>query len=390
MGSVQIDRLYREGVAALRAGDKQTARDRLLKVVELEQTHEQAWLWLSACVETREEQIVCLENVLTINPDNAAARRGLAQLGVLPDRVETPSPASRRAPSPSVAPPRAIDSQREDLLTGRKQPRSAHIDDDSWRNPLVETQTANADRLLKEMDKADLPEGADTSLLNLFDAWVNALIFSRRGAYDVEMKIAGFGRIFFNLALAGLLAGVIGALVYGLLLVPLGGIEGFLALTDTPLPDLESLELLKQTINQLGFASIIINVLSLMVGRVIYGFIVSMVADRLGTKGETLSTIHALSIASVAQQVVLLIPVVILIAMLATSMPLQTASAVFIPVGVAYSIYQLAQDINAVAASNPGFGIGRSFLSLILANAVISVFFCCCSFGAGFLTSLPS
>src|SRR5690242_9346094 len=79
--SQDLDQLYREGVAAIRAGDKTTARDKLTTVVRANPTHEQAWLWLSAVVNTDEERITCLQNVLTINPNNEAARRGLKKLG---------------------------------------------------------------------------------------------------------------------------------------------------------------------------------------------------------------------------------------------------------------------------------------------------------------------
>ena len=41
-------------------------------------------MWLSGAVETDEERRICLENVLTINPDNVLARKGLLKLGPAP------------------------------------------------------------------------------------------------------------------------------------------------------------------------------------------------------------------------------------------------------------------------------------------------------------------
>src|SRR5450432_208102 len=92
-----IDAMVQEGIAAIKAGRTSDAKAVLMKAVELDEQNEQAWLWLSACVETTSEQQICLENVLAINPSNEKARKGLAaitkktgQLPPLPD----PLPAS--------------------------------------------------------------------------------------------------------------------------------------------------------------------------------------------------------------------------------------------------------------------------------------------------------
>lgn len=69
--------LLRAGVAAARAGRREEARRLLARVVEQDERNVQAWLWLSGVVETLEERELCLENVLTLDPANDAARRGL-------------------------------------------------------------------------------------------------------------------------------------------------------------------------------------------------------------------------------------------------------------------------------------------------------------------------
>jgi hypothetical protein len=69
-----------DGVTALLQGDKDTARDLLLQVVQTDERSEEGWLWLSGAVDDPEDQQVALENVLDINPTNEAARQGLAWL----------------------------------------------------------------------------------------------------------------------------------------------------------------------------------------------------------------------------------------------------------------------------------------------------------------------
>lgn len=72
--------LLQYGMAALKAGDTVKARDVLTQVTELDPRNEVAWLWLSGAVTTDAEKRRCLEQVIAINPQNAAAQRGLAML----------------------------------------------------------------------------------------------------------------------------------------------------------------------------------------------------------------------------------------------------------------------------------------------------------------------
>lgn len=72
-----VNGMVKEAIRAYRAGKTDEAQALLLKATELDETNEQAWMWLSAVVDDIEDQIVCLENVLTINPDNTTAQRGL-------------------------------------------------------------------------------------------------------------------------------------------------------------------------------------------------------------------------------------------------------------------------------------------------------------------------
>lgn len=84
------------GIAALKAGDRAQARELLLRVVEVTEDNEVAWLWLSGAMETAVDQRVCLENVLALNPANETAQRGLARLAA--------QPAWRITPDHSVEP----------------------------------------------------------------------------------------------------------------------------------------------------------------------------------------------------------------------------------------------------------------------------------------------
>lgn len=77
---IQVSEWLREGVAAAQAGRRAEARALLMRVIEANERSEQAWLWLSGVVDTDEERLICLENVLTLNPDNVRARAGMKWL----------------------------------------------------------------------------------------------------------------------------------------------------------------------------------------------------------------------------------------------------------------------------------------------------------------------
>ena len=79
-GENQISEWLRAGIAAAKANRRDEARELLLRVVEADEEIEQAWLWLSGVVDSDEDRLIALENVLEINPDNAQARAGVKWL----------------------------------------------------------------------------------------------------------------------------------------------------------------------------------------------------------------------------------------------------------------------------------------------------------------------
>jgi predicted Zn-dependent protease len=72
--------LLKQGIAALKAGQKTEACRLLKQVVEQDKDNEAAWLWLSGAMDTDHERIRCLRETLRINPNNEHARHGLEKL----------------------------------------------------------------------------------------------------------------------------------------------------------------------------------------------------------------------------------------------------------------------------------------------------------------------
>ena len=77
------DTMLNEAIEALHKGDQARAKDLLTRLLKVEQGNATYWVWLSAAVETQKEKIYCLQTALKLDPENAAAKRGLILFGAL-------------------------------------------------------------------------------------------------------------------------------------------------------------------------------------------------------------------------------------------------------------------------------------------------------------------
>lgn len=75
------DQMLQEAVEAGQAGDSARARELLLALMRTDNREPLYWLLMSTAVESRQERIYCLHNVLFLDPDNSAARHDLELLG---------------------------------------------------------------------------------------------------------------------------------------------------------------------------------------------------------------------------------------------------------------------------------------------------------------------
>jgi DNA-directed RNA polymerase subunit RPC12/RpoP len=78
--------LVRNGRAALRAGERDRARQLLTRATEYDRDNSDAWLWLSATTDDLAEQKQYLEWAVAANPANSAAVRGL---GMVTGKIKT-------------------------------------------------------------------------------------------------------------------------------------------------------------------------------------------------------------------------------------------------------------------------------------------------------------
>ena len=137
------NQLLQEAITAARSGRRKEAYDLLVQLVQADEANEAAWLWLSGVAEDPEEQRLCLENVLHLNPDNTHARKGLAQIearslpqqpnshrespAAAPSAVKAVPPPPPPAPSPPPFTPQPLSSAAAPVSPFARTPPLADI-----------------------------------------------------------------------------------------------------------------------------------------------------------------------------------------------------------------------------------------------------------------------
>ena len=106
-----------QAIVEAKAGRSEEARHLLETVLAADERNEQAWLWLSGVVDDEDERIICLENVLTINPHNESARKGLVALGAtsVVDQPDVSHASEEVADGSALSSPVASPTQVPDL-----------------------------------------------------------------------------------------------------------------------------------------------------------------------------------------------------------------------------------------------------------------------------------
>jgi hypothetical protein len=375
------DQIYKEAIAAIRAGDKAAGREKLLKVIELDEFHEHAWMWLGATVDTDDERIICLENVLTINPQNEKARQVLDKL-----RSKQQSPAAPTippAPGSSAGPP-------PDPETAPAEAPKA-VAEDSWRSSLY---TEPADEGTVTRAKSRRREALDEeSEYGLGDAWFGALIFKISGAYETIVTRAEIGHILINMALAAFLSAIVSVLMFQMILIPLGGITGLMSSSyadagmNMTYEDLEAFRQFDRWLGTAGMLTIggmmfVAMPFSLLITAALY----HVGAKILGGKGDFMQTASGVSLAYVAIMMMQLIPTILAIATLLISKQLQAAMIVMNFGYMIVGLYGIATQIVAMMISQQ-FNFLRALGSIFLAPLVLGGLCCCLSFGLSMLSS---
>lgn len=69
-----------DAIDYIESGQRQQALPLLRSLIQENSNDEDAWLWMSVAVESMDQSVVCLDNVLRINPENPIAAAALYNL----------------------------------------------------------------------------------------------------------------------------------------------------------------------------------------------------------------------------------------------------------------------------------------------------------------------
>jgi hypothetical protein len=89
-----------QAIQLIKAGDKQEGRQILADVLAGDPKNEMAWLWMAGVVDSDEQRLYCVKEVLKINPSNQAAQQALDSLSK--DQVEPGYDAAGRQAAATV------------------------------------------------------------------------------------------------------------------------------------------------------------------------------------------------------------------------------------------------------------------------------------------------
>jgi tetratricopeptide (TPR) repeat protein len=92
------DLMFQQAMNAINNGETAHARDLFTRLIKANPKNPEYWLWMSSVVDSSKERIYCLKEVLRLEPQSVAARRGLSMEGVLPpdENLIIPLKAQRR------------------------------------------------------------------------------------------------------------------------------------------------------------------------------------------------------------------------------------------------------------------------------------------------------
>jgi tetratricopeptide (TPR) repeat protein len=80
-GMTPEELFYKDAQDAIKKGDLEQARELFKRLLKLNSTKPEYWVWLSAVVETKKERGYCLKEALKLDPQNRDAIRGLRLMG---------------------------------------------------------------------------------------------------------------------------------------------------------------------------------------------------------------------------------------------------------------------------------------------------------------------
>ncbi|GAB4531342.1 MAG: hypothetical protein Fur0018_19270 [Anaerolineales bacterium] len=116
---MEEETIFQKAQEALQEGDRVKARDLLTRLLQYTKTNADYWFWMSAVVDTRKEQVFCLQQALKCAPEHAGARQGLIWFKAHPNDEVRAAPLA--AAAWQVLVPDLVEEKSRPTLLQRRQ-----------------------------------------------------------------------------------------------------------------------------------------------------------------------------------------------------------------------------------------------------------------------------
>lgn len=93
--------LFQQAVLAAKRKDLENARKLIKASIRKQPKNETAWLVYASIAETKREQLICLKQVLELNPQNAQAAKMVRDMGIDPRQLIAPPKSAQSQPQPA-------------------------------------------------------------------------------------------------------------------------------------------------------------------------------------------------------------------------------------------------------------------------------------------------
>lgn len=168
--------LTQQGIEAMRRGDKAAARQLLQQAIQQNPQDINAWLWLSGAVSTEQERLKCLQQVIKIDPENAVAAKGIAQL--ISRGAVTVEMAPAKNPVPQSDPVGSFQASQTPSPSLIRQRSAPMVEPPAEPQPVARQQRRASEKVIFKVSPSPLPVLIRGGLLLILLALL-AMLFRR-------------------------------------------------------------------------------------------------------------------------------------------------------------------------------------------------------------------
>jgi formylglycine-generating enzyme required for sulfatase activity len=140
---------FQSAIQFIKSGNREQGKAILVEIIKKNPENENAWIWLSACVDSDAQKRECLERVLRINPNHQLAKSAIAKLSP----VELPGLDLLDSEKSSLP-----ISTKADVVFAESVPEQYQDDAERQQEPAIQTETVQREEGGEEQQREQTEE----------------------------------------------------------------------------------------------------------------------------------------------------------------------------------------------------------------------------------------